>query len=104
MDKVDLVFIVIELWFVIIFLRSAWRILSRPCYSLFSMFLPIFACMIGLFSVTYLHRSKELTLEVFATFKDVFVKSVESKSPTELTLWILLLYFILFIQPKIKKN
>ena len=62
------------------------KYLTRPCYSLFSVVFQVFACMIGLFSVTYLHRSKELTLEVFATFKDIFVKSVESKSQTELTL------------------
>lgn len=42
----------------------------------------IFANLIGLFSAVYLYVNKASVLEAFNIFKDMFVKSAESKSPT----------------------
>lgn len=57
----------------------------------------IFVCMIGLLSVASLRVDKDKTIEAYNIFKDMFVRSVESKSSLELAVWFLILVLIIFL-------
>lgn len=57
----------------------------------------IFVCMLGLLSVASLRVDKDKTIEAYNIFKDMFVKSVESKSSLELAVWFLILTLIILL-------
>ena len=91
MDIYDLVFLCIVLFFFIMLVRTIFRFTSGGTFSLVS----IFVCFLGLSSVAYLYANKELTVKTFNIFKDMFVKSVESKSSLELAIWFMILVLIM---------
>ena len=43
---------------------------------------------------------KDKTIEAYNIFKDMFVKSVESKSSLELAIWFLILVLIILLQAR----
>lgn len=92
MDSFDLVIFCIAIFAFIMFVKSMFRVFSGS-------FSPvgIFANLIGLFSAVYLYVNKASVLETFNIFKDMFVKSAESKSPLELAVWFLILVLIIFL-------
>ena len=57
----------------------------------------IFISMLGLLSVASLRVDKDKTIEAYNIFKDMFVKSVESKSSLELAIWFLILVIIILL-------
>lgn len=80
MDSFDLVVLCIAVFAFIMFVKSMFRVFSGGSFSPVG----IFANLIGLFSAVYLYVNKASVLETFNIFKDMFVRSVESKSPLEL--------------------
>lgn len=93
MDSFDLVIFCIAVFAFIMFVKSMFRVFSGGSFSLVG----IFANLIGLFSAVYLYVNKASVLETFNIFKDMFVKSAESKSPLELTAWFVVLVLIILL-------
>lgn len=92
MDSFDLIFICVALFFIVMLIKSAFKYVIGET-SLVS----IFVCMLGLLSVVSLRVDKDKTIEAYNIFKDMFVKSVESKSSLELAIWFLILVLIILL-------
>ena len=93
MDSFDLVIFCITVFAFIMFVKSMFRVFSGGSFSPVG----IFANLIGLFSAVYLYVNKASVLETFNIFKDMFVKSAESKSPLELAVWFVVLVLIILL-------
>lgn len=92
MDSFDLVFLCIALFFIVMLIKNAFKYVIGET-SLVS----IFVCMVGLLAVASLRVDKDKTVEAYNIFKDMFIKSVESKSSLELAIWFLILVLIVFL-------
>lgn len=92
MDSFDLVFGCVALFFIVMLIKNAFKYVigETPLVS-------IFVCMLGLLSVASLRVDKDKTIEAYNIFKDMFVKSVESKSSLELAIWFLILVIIILL-------
>lgn len=93
MDSFDLVIFCIAVFAFIMFVKSMFRVFSGGSFSPVG----IFANLIGLFSAVYLYVNKASVLETFNIFKDMFVKSAESKSSLELAVWFVVLVLIILL-------
>lgn len=93
MDSFDLVIFCIVVFAFIMFVKSMFRVFSGGSFSPVG----IFANLIGLFSAVYLYVNKAFVLETFNIFRDMFVKSAESKSPLELAAWFVVLVLIILL-------
>lgn len=93
MDSFDLVIFCIAVFAFIMFVKSIFRVFSGGSFSPVG----IFANLIGLFSAVYLYVNKASVLETFNIFKDMFVKSAESKSSLELAVWFVVLVLIILL-------
>lgn len=92
MDSFDLVFGCVALFFIVMLIKSAFKYVIGE-----SSLVSIFVCMLGLLSVASLRVDKDKTIEAYNIFKDMFVKSVESKSSLELAVWFLILTLIILL-------
>ena len=92
MDSFDLIFGCVALFFIVMLIKSAFKYVIGET-SLVS----IFVCIIGLLSVASLRADKDKTIEAYSIFKDMFVRSVESKSPLELAVWFVVLVLIILL-------
>ena len=92
MDSFDLIFGCVALFFIVMLIKNAFKYGIGET-SLVS----IFVCMLGLLSVASLRVDKDKTIEAYNIFKDMFVKSVESKSSLELAIWFLILVIIILL-------
>ena len=92
MDSFDLIFGCVALFFIVVLIKSAFKYVIGET-SLVS----IFVCMLGLLSIVSLHVDKDKTIEAYNIFRDMFVRSVESKSSLELAVWFLILVLIIFL-------
>ena len=92
MDSFDLIFGCVALFFIVMLIKSAFKYVIGET-SLVS----IFVCIIGLLSVASLRADKDKTIEAYSIFKDMFIKSAESKSPLELAVWFVVLVLIILL-------
>ena len=92
MDSFDLIFICVALFFIVMLIKSAFKYVIGE-----TSLVGIFVCIIGLLSVASLRVDKDKTIEAYNIFKDMFVKSVESKSSLELAIWFLILVLIILL-------
>ena len=88
MDSFDLVIFCIAVFAFIMFVKSMFRVFSGGSFS-----------PVGIFAnlIVYLYVNKASVLETFNIFKDMFVRSVESKSPLELAVWFVVLVLIILL-------
>lgn len=92
MDSFDLIFGCVALFFIVMLIKSAFKYVIGET-SLVS----IFVSMLGLLSVAFLRADKDKTIEAYNIFKDMFVRSVESKSSLELAVWFVVLVLIILL-------
>lgn len=92
MDSFDLIFGCVALFFIVMLIKNAFKYVIGE-----TSLVGIFVCMIGLLSVASLRVDKDKTIEAYNIFKDMFVRSVESKSSLELAVWFLILVLIILL-------
>lgn len=81
MDSFDLVFGCVALFFIVMLIKNAFKYVIGE-----SSLVSIFVYMLGLLSVASLRVDKDKTIEAYNIIKDMFIKSVESKSSLELAI------------------